>query len=669
MIKKISLLRLFVGVFCVGFSLCYANTVPIEYFSQLPDVSTVSLSPNGKKIASLVRVDIPGQKGISAQVTDLETGKSKQVLFSDNTSYVIYDLYWKDDKTLLAHGFAALNQKAWGGGAVKYKIRATRLLFVDSETGEVTKPFTDMFMSQFSVAPAGLDYVVDPLPDDPDHVLMVVYSGGLKMAAGLSYGAVYKVNIHTGVAKPLKGQPTSFVSSYTDRQHRLRAGYYLKFLGLRERKFEYTVKFLDIESDKWMDLTTFEGVLSEDDLDILGFSEDPNELYVNAYHNDRRAVFKINLKDKELKKVLVHADERYDVYGSLIYSHKLKKVIGVSGGEEADTVFFEEKFNAIKEKLKKLIPGTRNYMYEFSDDLSKFLVYSTGPTESGTYYLGQTSPLKVQALAYRYKSLTPDVLSKVQRVRYKARDGLEIEAFLTLPKGRSEKKLPTLMFPHGGPIARDSEAFDYWAQFFASKGYAVLQMNFRGSAGQGYSHMKAGLKKWGKEMQDDVEDGARYLMDKGIADPDKIAIVGASYGGYAALMGTVRTPDFYKCAISVNGVSDVYELVLEHRAFWRNYNAVDEQIGRDRTFLKEISPINHVDKIKAPILLIHGESDRQVEPFHSEEMHKRLQKAGKPVEYLTLPDEDHYLSIEKNRVDTFKAMDRFLDKCLPVTKI
>jgi dipeptidyl aminopeptidase/acylaminoacyl peptidase len=255
----------------------------------------------------------------------------------------------------------------------------------------------------------------------------------------------------------------------------------------------------------------------------------------------------------------------------------------------------------------------------------------------------------------------------VQRVRYKARDGLEIEAFLTLPKGRPEKKLPTLMFPHGGPIARDSEAFDYWSQFFASKGYAVLQMNFRGSAGQGYSHMKAGLQKWGKEMQDDIEDGARYLIDQGIADPAKIAIVGASYGGYAALMGTVRTPDFYKCAISFAGVSDVYELVRDSRAFWLNYNVVDEQIGRDRKHLEEISPINYVDKIKVPILLIHGESDRQVKPFHSEEMHKKLQKAGKPVEFVSLPDEDHYLSMERNRIDTFKAMDRFLDKCLPVT--
>lgn len=650
MTKKIGPLSFFTGVLLAGFSLCQANSLP-EHFAQLPDVSNVSLSPNGKKLASLVRVDIPGQKGIAAQVKNLENGKSSIVLFSDNTTYVIYALYWKDDRTLLAHGFAPLEQASWGHGQpAKYKIRATRLLFVDTETGEVTKPFSTMFLSKFDIAPAGLDHVVDPLVDDPDHVLMAVY------------GVVYKVNIRTGATRPYRDQPRFFFAGYTDRQHRLRAGYHLD-----GKKF--TVKFLDIESDKWRDLTSFEGVFSQDELGILGFSEDPNELFVNAYHNDRQAVFKINLKDPALKKELVLANERYDVSGSLIYSNKLKKLIGVSGGEEADTLFFDEKFKEIKAKIDKAIPHAKNYMYSFSDDLSKFLVFSTGPMESGTYYLGQTSPLKVDAVAYRYQKLTPDILNPVRKIRYKARDGLEIEAFLTLPKGRPDKKLPALMFPHGGPIARDSEAFDYWAQFFASKGYAVLQMNFRGSTGQGFSHMQAGLKKWGKEMQDDVEDGARYLIDQGIADPDKIAIVGASYGGYAALMGTVRTPDFYKCAISVAGVSDVYELVQEHRAFWRSYNVVDEQIGTGRSFLKEISPVNHVDKIKVPILLIHGESDRQVEPTHSVEMHDRLQKAGKPVEFLSLPNEDHYLSMEKNRIDTFKAMDRFLDKCLPVKAI
>jgi dipeptidyl aminopeptidase/acylaminoacyl peptidase len=258
------------------------------------------------------------------------------------------------------------------------------------------------------------------------------------------------------------------------------------------------------------------------------------------------------------------------------------------------------------------------------------------------------------------------VLSSVKRIEYKARDGVKIEAYLTLPKGGKEKNLPTLMFPHGGPIARDSKAFDYWAQFFANRGYAVLQMNFRGSAGQGLEFRNSGLKKWGKEMQDDIEDGALELVKRGITDPNKICIVGASYGGYAALMGVVKTPDRYKCAISVNGVSNVFDLVKDNRAFWRTYNVVDEQIGNDNKTLREISPVNYAKKIKAPVLLIHGELDRQVEIKHSYQMRDAMEKAGKNVQFIEQAGEDHYLSNEAMRVQTFKAMDDFLAEYLPV---
>ncbi|MGV8836646.1 alpha/beta hydrolase family protein, partial [Cellvibrio sp.] len=330
------------------------------------------------------------------------------------------------------------------------------------------------------------------------------------------------------------------------------------------------------------------------------------------------------------------------------------------------THFFDKDLQALQAKIDKAIPGHRNYVYSISDDQSKFLVFSTNSQDSGTYYLGQTNPIKLDAVAYSYKKLLPDQLSKTQRIEYTARDGLKIEAYLTTPKDRLAKNLPTLMFPHGGPHARDNDAFDYWTQFFVNKGYAVLQMNFRGSDGQGIELRNAGLKNWGKEMQDDIEDGARQLITNGIANPNAIGIVGGSYGGYAALMGVVKTPDFYRCAISVNGVSNVFDLVKDNRAFWLSYNVIDEQIGNDNATLRAISPVNFADKIKVPVLLVHGTDDRQVEIKHSYQMRDALQKANKDVTFLELPSEDHYLLNEKNRIDTFRAMDAFLNKCLPV---
>jgi dipeptidyl aminopeptidase/acylaminoacyl peptidase len=643
---------LFIFVLYSFSQFCSANILSADFFSQLPDVSSLSLSPDGNKLVSLIRVDIPEKKGVALQTTDLKTNVTKILLFVDNSEYVINRIYWKDNRTILAHGFAAIDQKSWGHGQrSKYKVRVTRLLFVDSETGSVTKPFTKMFLSQFELPPLDQDTVIDTLPDDPDHILMSLYKN------------VYKVNIHKGTTDIYYAPKENFWPTITDTQHRLRAGYHYTTEGV------ITTRFFDLDTNSWKDFSNQKGVFSDEDITVLGFGKKPNEMYFSAYHDDRLAIFTVDLKDPNLKRNLVLSDKQYDISGSLIYDANEKDVIGISGLENGGTHFFDPELAKIQSRIDKALPNTQNYLYSLTSDKNKFIVFTTGATESGTYYLGQRSPLKLEPIALKYKNLAPNILSPVTPVEYKARDGLTIEAFLTLPKDKPAKNLPTLMFPHGGPIARDNAAFDYWTQFFANRGYAVLQMNFRGSAGQGLSHRNAGLAKWGKEMQDDIEDGARYLIEKGIADQKSIAIVGASYGGYAALMGAVKTPDFYRCAISVAGVSNVYELVLDNRAFWMSYNVVDEQIGTGAKNLKDISPVNHADKIKVPILLIHGEDDRQVDIKHSVQMRDNLLKAGKQVEFLSLPAEDHYLSNEKNRIDTFKAMDTFLGKCLPTTSL
>jgi dipeptidyl aminopeptidase/acylaminoacyl peptidase len=645
-------MKIFILVFllCIISQFCPAKTLPVEFFSQLPDVSSLSLSPDGNKLVSLIRVDIPEKKGVAVQTTDLKTKAAKILLFLDNSEYIIYRIYWKDNKTILVHAFAAVDQKSWGHGQrSKYKVRVTRLLFVDSETGNVTKPFTPMFLSKFELPPVDQDTVIDTLPDDHNHVLMSLY------------GTIYKVDIHKGTSSVYFTSSNYFFPTITDTEHRLRAGYHYPKDGMT------IVRYLDLASNTWKDFSKQKGVFSDDEITILGFGNNPNEMYFSAYHEDRLAVFTTDLTDPKLTRKLILADKKYDISGSLIYDASEKNVIGITGLENGGTHFIDPELSKMQSRIHKALPNTQNYLYSLTSDKNKFIVFSTSATESGTYYLGQRSPLKLEAIAFKYKNLAPDVLSPVTHIEYKARDGLAIEAFLTLPKDKPAKNLPTLMFPHGGPIARDNAAFDYWSQFFANKGYAVLQMNFRGSSGQGLAHRNAGLAKWGKEMQDDIEDGARHLIAQGIADPKSIAIVGASYGGYAALMGAVKTPDFYRCAISVAGVSNVYELVLDTRAFWSTYNVVDEQIGTGAKNLKDISPVNHVDKIKVPILLIHGEDDRQVDIKHSIQMRDNLLKAGKQVEFLSLPAEDHYLSNEKNRIDTFKAMDTFLGKCLPTT--
>ena len=648
----------FVFIVVVFFNSLHAHSapMPVENFAHLPDVSYVNLSPNGKKLSSIVRIDVGETNGAGVQVTDLETGNHDILLFSDNTNYFLGGVWWKDDHTLLATTWYPSERDTWVGWTqARYKTREVRLLIIDVNTGEVRSPFKKTFLKRFKLLPTGLANVVDSLPNDPDHILMSVASANRGFPGA---PMVYKINIKNQRTKTIQNPEDNTWGWDTDQQSNVR-------LATWGKDEERATIIKDIKSGKWEKRWPYE-VFSEDEVYAKGFGNDPNILYLGAYHKGFMAVFKVDLRDKDLKRELVFSDNTYDVTGGLVYSPITNEVIGIGGTEEGGTTFFTKEYQDLQASINKALPNTRNFVYSLTDDEKKFLVYSTGPTESGTYYIGERNPTQLKAAAYRYKKLPPEKLNPVTRIEYKARDGLDIEAYLTLPKDGPKKNLPALMFPHGGPMSRDSRAFDYWAQFFADRGYAVLQMNFRGGDGQGVEFRNSGLKKWGKEMQDDIEDGALKLVDDGIADINRICIVGASYGGYAALMGIVKTPDFYKCSISVNGVSNVLDLVIDNRAFWRSYNIVEEMIGDDHKELKEISPVNYAEKIKVPVLLIHGENDRQVEIKHSYQMRDALQKAGKDVVFIEQENEDHYLTKESNRVAAFKAMNDFLKKHLPV---
>jgi dipeptidyl aminopeptidase/acylaminoacyl peptidase len=257
----------------------------------------------------------------------------------------------------------------------------------------------------------------------------------------------------------------------------------------------------------------------------------------------------------------------------------------------------------------------------------------------------------------------------VVAVDYQARDGLSIPAYVTLPPSidglEEARNLPFVVLPHGGPTARDFLEFDWLSQFLAHQGFGVLQMNFRGSAGYGETFRAAGDRQWGQAMQDDITDGTRWLFENGLADPDRTSILGASYGGYAALMGAVKTPDLFRCAVSINGVSDLPTVIADERDYIGGTYGT-RHIGRlwgDRKMLAENSPARRADEITAPVLLIAGEEDRVVPPEHSERMRRAMERAGKAVELVTLEEGSHRLDVGNNRVLALRAIDRFLAGC------
>lgn len=620
-----------------------ANTapqLPVEAFASIPDVSSVQLSPNGKKIASVVRVDQAKLKGTVVSIQDIETGEKSIPLHTDNQKFVILSLQWANDNILLISAKFPANR--YGTPTTE-----TRLVKYDLTTKKTSSVLPRSVLDRLNWIPQHQGQIIDLMPDDPDNILLSLDG----MGENVGEDSVLKVNLAQGKSSYTQNAKKKIISWITDRQHKVRISIY-------NDDTEYRIyEQAEQKSDSRL-LWTFKA-FSEDTVWPLGFDADPNILYVRAYHQGFEAIFKVNLTDPNLTKELVYANEATDVEGDLLYSQLKKKVIGISEGDGEEYTFWETEYVGLQNGLKAVLPDAHNYITQFSANERRYIVYSTSSTEPGTYYFGDRDEKTLYPIANRYGKLNSELLANTQHLTYEARDKLKIDAYLTVPKGLEAKQLPTIIFPHGGPISYDSNDFDYWAQFFANRGYAVFRMNFRGSAGYGYEFMKAGLKSWGLEMQNDVEDGTRYLIAQGISDPKRICIAGASYGGYAALMGAAMTPDLYRCAISVAGVTDVAYLVKSSRRH-TNYEVVKEQIGDDLDALYERSPISKADKINIPVLLLHGDKDRVVKVQHSRKMYDELKSLNKPVEYIELENGDHYLSNNDNRLATFKALDKFL---------
>jgi dipeptidyl aminopeptidase/acylaminoacyl peptidase len=307
----------------------------------------------------------------------------------------------------------------------------------------------------------------------------------------------------------------------------------------------------------------------------------------------------------------------------------------------------------------------------WSDDWSKILLFAEGGKQPGRYMLFDRTAKRLSQVARARPDIKPEEVGEVVTIEYKARDGLTIPALITWPAGLpadQRKNLPMIVMPHGGPEAYDSVGFDWLAQFLANEGYVVLQPNFRGSGGFGATFAQAGHKEWGRKMQDDVTDGARALISMGWADPDRTCILGWSYGGYAALAGGALTPDLYKCAVAIAGVSDLRSMLgWEKRERGANSTAfaywtrVIGDIDQDADAIEAVSPYRQAANFKAPVLLIHGGDDLTVPERQSEMMEQALKAANKPVAYLRIGKDDHGLVAIDSRNKALSAISEFLN--------
>ncbi len=399
----------------------------------------------------------------------------------------------------------------------------------------------------------------------------------------------------------------------------------------------------------------------------LLFTFDNKNLIVshNLNGRDKTAIVEWDLAGKKETKLLFENAD-YDVSG-VDWSRKRQVLTMFTWeGEKAEKSIIDERTKKLYTFLEGKFPGYEVAVASENDDETKRTIWVGSDRVTGRFYYHEDGKDELQLLCDRTPWLKEEQLAEMKPISYTSRDGMTIHGYLTLPVGREAKGLPVVVNPHGGPWARDGWGFNQEVQFLANRGYAVLQMNFRGSTGYGRKHWEASFKQWGKTMQDDVTDGVEWLVKQGIADPKRVAIYGGSYGGYATLAGITFTPDLYACAVDYVGVSDLFTFQRTIPPYWAPFKAMMyEMVGdpvKDSLLLDAASPARHADRIKAPLFVAQGANDPRVKKSESDQMVAALKARGIEVEYMVKDNEGHGFHNEENRFDFYGAMEKFLDQ-------
>jgi dipeptidyl aminopeptidase/acylaminoacyl peptidase len=432
------------------------------------------------------------------------------------------------------------------------------------------------------------------------------------------------------------------------------------------------VKFeMESETGKWQ-IRNVSGLVLKEGVDPLGqaglvtLGKDGDTIIYSIVGGDDGRVHWYEMPLDGGKEQEVLADTEVD---RLYIDHLTGRWLGyLKGGENPEAILFDPVKQNSARKIRKTFGKLHVRMEDWNQDFTKFLVNTSGNGDSGTWWLVDTSANTAVDIGYERILVNPGDVGSISTIAYTAADGMAMDGILTLPPGKSAVNLPTIMLPHGGPHSHDQAQFDWWAQAFASRGYAVFQPNFRGSTNRNEAFVRAGYGEWGKKMQTDISDGLAELVKRGISDPKRVCIMGASYGGYAALAGVTLQNGLYKCSVSVAGVSDLRKLYYtELRESGGNAltrRNLKQSIG-EPSGLDQVSPNRFAARADAPILLIHGKDDTVVRFDQSKDMADALQSAGKPYDLVVLKEEDHWLSREETRKQMLDAAMAFVLKHNP----
>ncbi|MDQ1266384.1 MAG: hypothetical protein QG635_1536 [Bacteroidota bacterium] len=492
--------------------------------------------------------------------------------------------------------------------------------------------------------------IIDDLQDNPKEMII-----GMNKRNPQIFDA-YRINIETGEMKMIAENPGNIQGWMTDHDGKLR-------VAVTTDGVNTSVLYRDNENEPFKTVLTTN---FKESLDPQFFTFDNKNVYaVSNLGRDKAAAVEFDIKNgKEIKVLYQNPD--YDISG-MAYSRKRKVLEAATFTSwKSEYKFFDKQTENDFNKLKKQIGKYEFAVTSATKDEEKYIVRTYSDRSLGAYHFYDRSKDKLTKITDVATWLNEDELCEQKPIEYKSRDGLTIHGYLTLPKGKEAKNLPVIINPHGGPWYRDRWGFNPEVQFLANRGFAVLQMNFRGSTGYGRKFQELSYKQWGKTMQDDITDGVNWLIKQGIADKGKIVIYGGSYGGYATLAGLTFTPDLYAAGVDYVGVSNLFTFMKTIPPYWKPmldmfYEMVGDPV-KDSIMMASVSPVFHADKIKVPLFIAQGANDPRVNKNESDQMVDALKKRGVDVEYLVKNDEGHGFHNEENKFDFYEGMEKFLDR-------
>jgi dipeptidyl aminopeptidase/acylaminoacyl peptidase len=594
--------------------------IPLRDFFRNPERTAYQISPSGESIAFLG----PYENRLNLWVQSRKEGEARRITAvteRDITSY-----FWKTDEHIL------FSQDR--GGDENFHI------FSADPSGHQIRDLTPL--------PGVQARLVDDLHEHPTEVIVALNQRNREIFDA------YRLNVETGELACIAENPGNIDHWVTDHEGNIRA-------ATTTDGVNTSLLCREPHEQTWKTVltTTFRESFSPQ-----FFTFDNRRLYgVSNLGRDKSAAIELDLATGQEVQVLGE-NARVDI-SALSYSRKRKVLTFATFTDwKTEQIFFDQTTEALHQEVRARLPGYEVIVVSANDDETVFVVRTFSDRSLGAFYLYDSWSRELTKLADRAPWLPEEQLATMKPIEYQARDGLTIHGYLTLPPGHEPKKLPVVINPHGGPWHRDSWTFIPEVQFLANRGFAVMQMNFRGSTGYGRKFWEAGFKEWGGKMQDDITDGVHWLIQEGIADPDRVAIYGASYGGYAVLEGLVKTPDLYAAGVDYVGVSNLFTFFKTIPPYWAPYlEMMYEMVGhpdKDKDRFEAHSPALNAEKIRTPLLVAQGAKDPRVNINESDQIVEALRRRGVEVMYIVKQNEGHGFQNEENRFDFYEAMENFL---------